>query len=368
MLYRDAVVTTWLNVVAAPIAGTIEDFDLRPGRARRIVRGSRPDRQSQRRSKRRHSAEAAARQAAVRLTELSATKAGSRPPPRSGRNARPSMPIAFRRDLDLKIEEFAAASPCCGRGSISPTPRPSASGRCGGRQHLAGRRGSRDLHPSRAAVVPQRCHDRPAEAASPPGTGRAGRLPAGGRRSPMVVAQPGRAQARDAADRALGARDDGGGRHASSGPRERAQEPGCRDDATFKVPAGMTIWSTAESNGISVTRGQRLFTWIDCSRLSGRRAGDRYARRPRRPGQPCRGLAGRRGQGSSGRGRDEPRLVLAARQGGTREHRRMAEVGRAESSWNCRIRARSPAADRPPRLRALPDLTLMKFLRAYLPM
>ena len=29
MLYRDAVVTTWLNVVAAPIAGTIEDFDLR---------------------------------------------------------------------------------------------------------------------------------------------------------------------------------------------------------------------------------------------------------------------------------------------------------------------------------------------------
>ena len=29
----------------------------------------------------------------------------------------------------------------------------------------------------------------------------------------------------------------------------------------------MTIWSTAGSNGISVTRGQRLFTWIDCSRL-----------------------------------------------------------------------------------------------------
>ena len=38
-------------------------------------------------------------------------------------------------------------------------------------------------------------------------------------------------------------------------------------DATFKVAAGMTIWSSAASNGISVTRGQRLFTWIDCSTL-----------------------------------------------------------------------------------------------------
>jgi hypothetical protein len=29
----------------------------------------------------------------------------------------------------------------------------------------------------------------------------------------------------------------------------------------------MTIWSTSVTNGISVTRGQRLFTWIDCSQL-----------------------------------------------------------------------------------------------------
>ena len=38
-------------------------------------------------------------------------------------------------------------------------------------------------------------------------------------------------------------------------------------EADFVVPAGMTMWSAAATNGISVTRGQRLFTWIDCSVL-----------------------------------------------------------------------------------------------------
>lgn len=37
--------------------------------------------------------------------------------------------------------------------------------------------------------------------------------------------------------------------------------------ATFKVPDGMTIWSISATNGSSVKRGERLFTWIDCARL-----------------------------------------------------------------------------------------------------
>lgn len=37
--------------------------------------------------------------------------------------------------------------------------------------------------------------------------------------------------------------------------------------ALIEIPKGMTIWSMSVSNGMSVIRGQRLFTWIDCSKL-----------------------------------------------------------------------------------------------------
>ena len=106
MLYRDAVVTTWLNVVAAPIAGTIEDFDLKPGErvassgeVGRIVNHS-VDRSGVIR------AEAAARQAAARLSELSRYDSRSAMA-REWQERKALYADGFRRDLDLKIEEFA---------------------------------------------------------------------------------------------------------------------------------------------------------------------------------------------------------------------------------------------------------------------
>jgi hypothetical protein len=121
-------------------------------------------------------------------------------------------------------------------------------------------------------------------------------------------------------------------------------------------------------HGISVTRGQRLFTWIDCSRLlvdvpvidtlavlvdQGSRAevlleGEEQAR-------PA--VVG-----------DEPWLVLAARQGGACEHHRWRK-----SAAQVIVELRDPGsvAGCPIGRRAFvrfPDLTLMKFLRAYLPM
>ncbi|HTE82334.1 MAG TPA: cyclic nucleotide-binding domain-containing protein, partial [Reyranella sp.] len=108
MLYRDAVVTTWLNVVAAPIAGTIEDFDLRPGErvassgeVGRIVNHS-VDRSGVIR------AEAAARQAAVRLTELNAYESRISATSKEWQERKTQYADGFRRDLDLKIEEFAS--------------------------------------------------------------------------------------------------------------------------------------------------------------------------------------------------------------------------------------------------------------------
>ena len=130
----------------------------------------------------------------------------------------------------------------------------------------------------------------------------------------------------------------------------------------------MTIWSTAASNGISVTRGQRLFTWIDCSRL--------LVDVP-----VIDTLAVLVDQGSraevllEGEDKAHPAVVVMSRgsssrlgKDGAREHHRMAEVGRAGHRGTAESGLGRRLPDRPPRLRAFPDLTLMKFLRAYLPM
>ena len=167
MLYRDAVVTTWLNVVAAPIAGTIEDFDLRPGErvalsgeVGRIVNYS-VDRSGVIR------AEAAARRAAVRLTELNAYEsrighvqgvAGTQDPVCRWLSPRP-------RPQDRGVRE--PRRPVAGEGRFRRRLGQAQADVAAGRQHLAGRRGSCSLHPSRAAGDPQRCHEGPAEAASP---------------------------------------------------------------------------------------------------------------------------------------------------------------------------------------------------------
>ncbi|HYD07272.1 MAG TPA: HlyD family efflux transporter periplasmic adaptor subunit, partial [Reyranella sp.] len=38
-------------------------------------------------------------------------------------------------------------------------------------------------------------------------------------------------------------------------------------EASIAIPAGATVWSAAATAGAFAERGERLFTWIDCSRL-----------------------------------------------------------------------------------------------------
>jgi hypothetical protein len=269
VLYRDAVVTTWLNVVAAPIAGTVEGFDLRPGErvpasgeAGRIV-----DR-SVDRSDVIH-AEAAAHQSATRLAELEAYRKRVAALADEWQARKGHYAEAFARDLDLKIEEhrkriallqervdFAAAS-----------ARRKRTLRAAGNTSQADEDAAESSHRELLATLTDTQMDLE-------------RL----------------RHRRELAGRGIYMQDDGKEpewswrsldeirlelTRAERATRETAEELGtlkatlgnerknlaAASDAAFTVPAGTTIWSTTASNGISVTRGQRLFTWIDCRKL-----------------------------------------------------------------------------------------------------
>ena len=113
MLDRDAAVTSWLNVVTAPIAGTVEGLDHRRGRAGRQVRGSRADRESQRRPRQRDRAEGrTGRRKSGWRKRPSTAKAGVATCNGVGGTPGPYAD-GFRRDLDLEIQDSRTASPCC---------------------------------------------------------------------------------------------------------------------------------------------------------------------------------------------------------------------------------------------------------------
>ena len=106
LIYRDAVVTTWLHVVAAPIDGTVEGLDTKPGDrvgsvgdAGRIVNHS-IDRGGVIRP------EAAAKQAAARLAELQAYEQRISALSSEWAARKERYAEGFRRDLDLKIEDL----------------------------------------------------------------------------------------------------------------------------------------------------------------------------------------------------------------------------------------------------------------------
>ena len=356
MLYRDAAMTTWLNVVAAPIAGTIEDFDLRPGErvassgeVGRIVKFHSVDRSGVIR------AELAARQAAARLAELNAYESRISAMSKEWQDRKGQYADGFRRDLDLKIEELAS----CVTLLRERVDFADASAK---RKQTLRRAGNTSQADEEAAISSHRelqaslsdatldLQERRVIAGSWPGKASTCRRMA---RSP---------NGRGAAWTSSSSRCTGLGCAA----RETAEEVGTLQatlenerknlatatDATFKVPAGMTIWSTAASNGISV----RAASGSSPGRLlqaAGRRAGDRYDGRPGRPRRPRRGPAG-------GEDRAHPAVVVMSRGSSSRlgknELASITEgrVGRA-FSWTRGITARSRLARSTPRLRALPN-------------
>jgi uncharacterized small protein (DUF1192 family) len=106
VLYRNAAVTTWLNVATAPISGTVEGFDAKPGQrvtssgeVGRIVDYS-ADRSGVIR------AEAAAKRAEARLAELVAYDGRVSALTNEWQERRTRYADGFRNDLDLKVQEL----------------------------------------------------------------------------------------------------------------------------------------------------------------------------------------------------------------------------------------------------------------------
>ena len=269
MLNRDAVVTTWLNVVSAPIAGTVEGFDLKPGdkagpsgRVGRIVNQS-VDRSALIR------VEGAAQQAAARLAELAVYEKRIAGLASEWQERKASYAEGFRRDLDLKIQEYT-------RRVALLQERVDFADATATRKHTLRLAGNASQADEEAAISSHR------------------ELLASLTDTQMDLERL--RHRRSLAERGIYMQEDGKEPEWSwrsldeirlelarteRAAREGAAEVGTLQatldnelrnlataaDAALVAPAGMTIWSTAASNGISVTRGQRLFTWIDCRKL-----------------------------------------------------------------------------------------------------
>lgn len=269
LIYRDAVVTSWLHVVAAPIDGTVEDLDTRPGQrvgaggdAGRIVNHS-VDRGSVIR------AEAAARQAAARLAELQAYEQRISALSSEWTARKERYAEGFRRDLDLKIDDLQNRIALLKeRVDIADTTARRkrtlrSSGNASQSDEEAATSEQRSLQSSltQTSMDLERVRNRRGLAERGIYLQDDGKEPEWSWRSldeiRLEVARTQRA-AREAAETVstLEATLEGERKNVAAA-----------SEAHFVVPAGMTMWSAAATNGISVTRGQRLFTWIDCSVL-----------------------------------------------------------------------------------------------------
>ena len=370
MLYRDAVVTTWLNVVAAPIAGTIEDFDSRPGErvassgeVGRIVNYS-IDRSGVIR------AEAAARRAGARLAELNAYENRISAMAAEWQERKGHYADGFRRDLDIKIEEFASRVALLRErvDFADASAKRKQTLRRAGNTSQADEEAAISTHRellaslSDATMDLQRLRNRRDLAGRGVYLQEDGKEPEWSWRSLDELRLEMHRTAREARETTEEV-----DTLQASLENER-KNLSAATNAIFRIPAGSTIWTTSASNGISVTRGQRLFTWIDCSRLlvdvpvidtlavlvdARSRAeilleGEDKVRS---------GLVVMSRGSSSRLDKDELASVTDWRKSAAQV---IVELQDADSITGCPIGRRAFVR--------FPDLTLMKFLRAYLPM
>lgn len=269
LIYRDSIVTTWLHVVAAPITGTIEGFDIRPGErvgpsgeVGRIV-----DRSVDRSPVIR--AEGAAKQAEVRLAELKAYEARISAIDGEWQRRKSQYADGFRRDLDLKIEDLRQRiSLLQERVRIAEaSAQRKRTLRQGGNTSQADEEAAtstyRELQGSlaQATMDLDRLRNRRSLAERGIFLQDDGKEPEWSWRSldeiHLEVARTQRS-AREAAEQVATLQ------ATLEGERKNLSAASL---AAFVVPAGMTVWSIAVTDGTSVTRGQRLFTWIDCTQL-----------------------------------------------------------------------------------------------------
>jgi CRP-like cAMP-binding protein len=370
MLYRDAVVTTWLNVMAAPIAGTIEDFDLRPGErvpspgeVARIVNHS-VDRGGVIR------AEAAVRQAAARLAELNAYNKRISAVASEWQDRKGHYADGFRRDLDLKVDELARRVALLQErvDFADASAKRKQTLRRAGNTSQAEEEAAISTHRellsslSDATMALQRLRNRRELASKGVYLQEDGKEPEWSWRSLdelKIEMQRTERAARETSEEV--------GTLEATLENER-QNLSAAADATFKVAAGMTIWSSSASNGISVTRGQRLFTWIDCSRLLvDVPVIDTLA--------VLVDQGGRAEVLLEGEDKVHPAVVVMSRGSSSRlgkeELASITEWRKSAAQIIVELQDPGAVAGCPIGRRAFvrfPDLTLLKFLRAYLPM
>lgn len=269
VFYRDAVLTTWANVATAPISGTIEALDARPGyraeKATSVVRivNAAIDRSDVIR------AEAAVEQAVARLAELSAYDGRIAALSGEWQERRKHYADGFRRDLDLKAQELGR------RVALlqERTTLAEAAFRRKGTLRLSGNASQadedaaisshRDLQASLADTSKEleRARHRLDLANRGIFLQEDGKEPEWSWRSideiRLEAARTIRA-VRDAQQDLKTAND--------NLVKER-HNLAAASEASVTLPAGATVWSAQATAGAFSQRGERLFTWIDCSQM-----------------------------------------------------------------------------------------------------
>ena len=269
MFYRDAVLTTWANVATAPISGTVETLDARPGyRAEKATAVARLvnaaiDRSDVIR------AETAVEQAAARLAELSAYDARIAALAGEWQERRKHYADGFRRDLDLKAQELnrrvtllqerttLAEAAFRRKGTLR------LSGNASQADEDAAISSHRDLQATLADTAKEleRAQHRLDLANRGIYLQEDGKEPEWSWRSideiRLEAARTLRA-VRDAQQDLKSAND-----NLAKEQRNLA----AASEASVTLPAGATVWSVAATAGAFSARGDRLFTWIDCSQM-----------------------------------------------------------------------------------------------------
>lgn len=269
MFYRDAVLTTWANVATAPISGTVEALDARPGyRAEqakavaRIVHAT-IDRSGVIR------AEGAVEQAESRLAELTAYDARISALTGEWQERRKRYADGFRRDLELKVEELGRRVALLQERTAiaAATSHRKATLRLSGNASQADEDAAisshRELQATLADTVKdlERVQQRRDLAARGIYLQEDGKEPEWSWRSMDEI----RLEAAKTARALRGAQQDL--KTAKENLAKEQRNLAAASEASIVIPAGATVWSAAATEGAFAERGDRLFTWIDCSRL-----------------------------------------------------------------------------------------------------
>jgi len=269
VLFRDAAVTTWLNVATAPIDGTVEGFDVKPGQRitgsgeiGRIVNHS-ADRSGVIR------AEGAAKRAEARLAELVAYDNRVSALTNEWQDRRSRYADGFRTDLDLRVQELEHhVALLQERVAIAEvTARRKHTLRLAGNSSQADEDAAmsaqRELQASLTDTAKEleRVRERRSLAQTGVFLQADGKEPEWSWRSLDEI----RLEAAKTSRSVREAEEE-----VKTTKRILADEQknlAAASSAVFKLPDDMTIWSMSATNGISVNRGERLFTWIDCSKV-----------------------------------------------------------------------------------------------------